>query len=136
MPNLSRRHFLRTGGVALGAAAGSALIDTQSAQALPNFDVVAWKNFTTPTTNFTVQSSSLVLSNLPVNPTFIKQQSNTWLWVVCAIGIVPTAYNSAFTAVVLDNTQTLFAVPIAGLANQLITVNFTTLFAPIPAGSH
>ncbi len=103
----------------------------------PNFDVITWKQFTPPPAgqNFTTSSQSLVPSNLPTNPTFIKQLNDTLLWFICAVDIVPASFDVAFNFVAVDDVPQ-FGVSIAGPPNQLIVVNMTTFLSAFPAGSH
>jgi hypothetical protein len=102
----------------------------------PGFDIVTWKWFTNPDSDFTTSSHSLVASNLPVNPTFVKQRSDTYLWIFCVLDLIPSTTNGSFNAIMLDDSIDLLQVSIAGPAGQLIVANITDMSAPIAAGTH
>ncbi len=103
-----------------------------------NFAVVGLKWFAKPTTDFFTASMKLVPSNLPTNPEFVKKRDDTYLWVFLSVDIVPTAFNSAFNAIMMDDSIDLLQVSIAGPPKELIVANMTDIFPGknIPAGLH
>jgi hypothetical protein len=120
----------------LGVLAGATLAPRDVQAQSSGFQVVTWKWFTNPSVDFTTASTTCVPSNLPTNPTFVKQRSDTCLLVICAVDIVPTQNNSIFNAIFVDDSADCLQVSIAGPPNQLVVVNMVDILAGIPAGSH
>jgi hypothetical protein len=135
----SRRDFIKlAAGGALGGVLGGVIgtsLTSLICQERERF-VVNWKWFRAPPVNFTTSSVKLVPSNLPVDPDFTKIRDDTFLWVILAVDIVPTAFNSCFNAIMLDDTSDRLQVSIAGPSNQLIVADMTDIFKGIPAGTH
>jgi len=92
--------------------------------------------FKNPSNNFTTSSQKLTPTNLPVNPEFTKLRSDTFLWVICVVDLVPTTVNSIFNAVMLDDSTDLLQVSLNGQPDQLCVVNMTDILWGISAGSH
>lgn len=130
---ISRRRLVQLGASGLvGAVIGTNLLESRVAKA----DVVGWKAFTNPTSNFTTSSKSLVKSTLPTNPTFTKQYDDTSIWIICAIDLVSTVDTTMFNAVMLNGTTDILQVSVAAFANGLVVVNMTDIIPGIPAGTH
>lgn len=134
---ISRRDIFRIGasGIVAGATLGASLLESRVAEA----DVVAWKYFQNPTQNFTTSSSALIKSNLPVNPSFIKQYDSTYIWVVCAIDQYISNANpgtSMFNSVMLDDSSDVLQISVASFDQSLVVVDMSDILGGISAGAH
>ncbi len=130
---ISRRNLLKAAPAALAAAAVAGIPH------LARADVVAFRWFKNPTTNFTSSSGNFVQSNLPENPVFTKAYADTYMWAICAIDISMATPGTAFNCMMLDGTTDLLQVSIAAVnPGQIVVVNMTDIFSKsaISQGQH
>lgn len=133
----SRRNLLKAvpgliAGLMFSAASPNGILAQVPGQ---NFDVITWKRFANPTTDFTTSSTSWIPSNMPANPNFIKQRSDTYLWMICNLDFVPTTGRSSFMGMYVDGVPVL-DIAMAGYPNDILTCSMSEIYFPILAGTH
>jgi hypothetical protein len=124
-------------GMSVGAgvpAAGDSVRAPVSAQ---NFRVITWKRFPVPPADFLTRSTTWTPSNMPATSGagFVKQRSNTYLWLICNLDFVPTTTRSSFIGMYVDGKDIL-EIAQSGSAGDIQTISMSEICFPVSAGTH
>ena len=122
-------------GAAVGMGVLAAARGAKAQASGQNFDVITWKRFPVPTQDFSTTSNTWTPSNMPAagGAGFVKQQSGTYLWMICNFDYVPSSARTVFMGMYVDGSPVLLLAQ-SGYAGDIQTCSMSEIIL-VPAGT-
>lgn len=133
----SRRHLLKAApALVAGIAVAANSHEVHALVAGQNFDIITWKRFLPPKTNFETRSTSYISTNMPTDSKFFKMRPDTFLWMICNLDFHHTANSCTKMAMVVDGKIVLIVAQ-GGAPNTILTCSMSEIYTQkLAAGIH